>query len=139
MALNYTFTMIKPAAFKNNLTGSILKEINEHGFKIRAMKLTKLSKKQAKQFYHIHKGKPFYENLIQFMSSGPVLVAILEKKDAVTEYRKLIGSTDPSQADEGTIRKMFAESKSHNAVHGSDSDENAKLEADFFFSRFERY
>ncbi len=139
MALNYTFTIIKPAAFSKNQTGSILKVINENGFRIRAMKMTQLIYEEAARFYQVHKDQPFFEELIDFMISGPVLLAILEKENAVKEYRKLIGNTDPGKAQQGTIRKMFAESKTHNAVHGSDSDENAKHEADFFFSKYERF
>ncbi|MFB6342108.1 nucleoside-diphosphate kinase [Saccharicrinis sp. FJH2] len=139
MAGNITLTMIKPRAVEKNHIGPILGIINEHGFKIKAMKLTRLSKARAEQFYAVHKGKPFYETLTEFMSSGPIVAALLEHDDAVTEFRSLIGATNPDNAEEGTIRKLFAESMQHNAVHGSDSDENALIEAAFFFSETERY
>jgi nucleoside-diphosphate kinase len=139
MSGNQTFTIIKPIAVKNNFTGPILKMINEAGFKIKAMKFTHLTKQQAMEFYSVHAGKYFYEELTSFMSSGPIVAAILEKDNAVADYRKLIGATDPAKAEEGTIRKLYAESMSHNAVHGSDSDENAAIESDFFFSKMERY
>lgn len=139
MAENLTFTMIKPTAFKNNYTGAILKMINEAGFVIKAMKLTRLTPELAGEFYAIHKGKPFYEGLVQFMSSGPIVAALLEKENAVEDYRTVIGATNPENAAEGTIRKLYATSLQQNAVHGSDSDENANLEADFFFSKTERY
>lgn len=138
MAENLTFTMIKPMAFKNNQTGAILHKINETGFLIRAMKLTRMTRDQAGDFYAVHEGKPFYDKLVNFMSSGPIIVAILEKENAVEDYRTLIGATNPEFAEEGTIRKLYARSKTENAVHGSDSDENALLEADFFFSKMER-
>lgn len=133
-----TLTIIKPDAVKKNLIGPILAKINEAGFEIKALKYTKLNKEQAKEFYAVHKEQPFYEPLTEFMSSTPVVAAILEKENAVEDFRKLIGATDPTEAAEGTIRKLFAESKSNNAVHGSDSDENAIKEADFFFSKVER-
>ncbi len=136
---NLTFTMIKPTAFKNNNAGAILKMINEAGFVIKAMKLTRLTPELAGDFYAVHKGKPFYESLVEFMSSGPIIAAVLEKENAVEDYRKLIGATNPENADEGTIRKRYATSYQQNAVHGSDSDENATIEADFFFSKFERF
>lgn len=139
MAENLTFTMIKPTAFKNNYTGAILKMINEAGSVIKAMKLTRLTPELAGEFYAIHKGKPFYEGLVQFMSSGPIVAALLEKENAVEDYRTVIGATNPENAAEGTIRKLYATSLQQNAVHGSDSDENANLEADFFFSKTERY
>lgn len=139
MAENLTFTMIKPTAFKNNHTGAILKMINAAGFVIKAMKVTSLSEEQAGAFYEIHKGKPFYEALVQFMSSGPIVAAILEKDNAVEDYRTLIGATNPENAAEGTVRKLYATSLQQNAVHGSDSDENANIEADFFFSKTERF
>ena len=139
MSGSQTFTMIKPIAVKNNFTGSILKMINEAGFRIKAVKITHLSKQQACEFYSVHQGKYFFEDLTSFMSSGPIVAAILEKENAVTDFRKLIGATDPAKADEGTIRKLYAESMSHNAVHGSDSDENAVIESDFFFSMMERF
>jgi len=139
MALNYTFTIIKPGAVKHEHIGPILAMINEAGFHIVAMKYLKLTPVQAGAFYEVHKGKPFYESLIEFMTSGPVVVAILEKENAVAEYRKLMGATNPEEAEEGTIRKLYAESLQRNAVHGSDSDENAKHESDFFFSKMERH
>jgi len=139
MAGNRTFTMVKPEAVKKNNIGPILKMINEAGFRIVAIKMTRLNKQQAEAFYAVHRGKGFYDDLIDFMSSGPIIAAILEKENAVETYRKLIGATDPKEAAEGTIRKIFAESKSHNAVHGSDSDENAKIESDFFFSEIEKF
>ena len=139
MSGNQTFTMIKPIAVKNNYIGAILKMINEAGFRIKAMKFTQLTKKQAADFYFVHQDKDFFEELISFMSSGPIVAAILEKENAVADFRKLIGATDPAKAAEGTIRKLYAESLSHNAIHGSDSDENAIIESDFFFSKLERY
>ena len=139
MAGNITFTMIKPTAVKNNYTGPILKMINETGFVIKAMKFTKLSKEQAAAFYAVHQGKPFYEKLVDFMSSGPIVAAILEKENAVEDYRTLIGATNPENAAEGTVRKLYATNMTENGVHGSDSDENANIEADFFFSKVERY
>lgn len=138
MAGTKTLTIIKPGAVANEFIGPILAKINANGFHIAAMKLIMLTRKMAESFYSVHKGKPFYDNLITFMTSGPVVVAILEKENAVEEYRKLIGNTDPAKAEEGTIRKLFAESIERNAVHGSDSDENAKKECDFFFSTSER-
>jgi len=138
MSGKLTFTMIKPTAFKNNHTGAILKMINEAGFEIKAMKLTRLTPEMAGEFYAIHKGKPFYETLVAFMSSGPIVAALLEKENAVEDYRTLIGATNPENAAEGTIRKLYATSYQQNAVHGSDSDDNANLEADFFFSQIER-
>lgn len=139
MAGNLTFTMIKPTAFKNNYAGPILKMVNEAGFRIKAMKLTRLSAEQAGAFYAVHQGKPFYESLVDFMSSGPIIAAILEKENAVEDFRTLIGATNPENAADGTIRKLFATSLQQNAVHGSDSDENAAIEADFFFSKVERF
>ena len=139
MAGNLTFTMIKPTAFKNNSAGPILKMINEAGFVIKAIKLTRLSAEQAGAFYAVHKGRPFYESLVEFMSSGPIIAAILEKENAVEDFRTLIGATNPENAEEGTIRKLYATSLQQNAVHGSDSDENAAIEADFFFSKVERF
>ncbi len=139
MAGNLTFTMIKPTAFKNNHAGAILKMINEAGFVIRAIKLTRLSTEQAGAFYAVHKERPFYGSLVEFMSSGPIIAAVLEKENAVEDYRTLIGATNPANAAEGTIRKLYATSLQENAVHGSDSDENAIIEADFFFSKVERF
>jgi len=130
--------MIKPGAVSKQHIGSILSMINEAGFKISAMKLTKLSTRQAEEFYAIHRSKPFFESLVSFMSSGPIIAAIIEKENAVEDYRNLIGATNPADAEKGTIRHLFAESVERNAVHGSDSDENAILESDFFFARSER-
>ncbi|PJB13855.1 MAG: nucleoside-diphosphate kinase [Flavobacteriales bacterium CG_4_9_14_3_um_filter_32_8] len=133
MATNRTFTMIKPDAVEKNYIGGILKMINDAGFKIVAMKYTKLSKESAGAFYEVHKERPFYGELVEYMSSGPIVAAILEKENAVEEFRKLIGATNPADAAEGTIRKVYAKSIQANAVHGSDSDENAKIEGDFHF------
>jgi nucleoside-diphosphate kinase len=135
---NRTFTMIKPDAMKSGHAGLILDRIIKEGYKIVALKMTKLSADKAGEFYAIHKERPFYGELVQFMSSGPIIAAILEKKDAVTQFRALIGATDPAKAAEGTIRKLYAANVGENAVHGSDSDENAKIEGDFFFSGLER-
>lgn len=136
---NRTFTMIKPTAIQNGHLGPILAIINEANFRVKALKLTKLSYEQAESFYSIHKGKPFYEDLCSFMSSGPIVAAILQKENAVDDFRELIGSTNPDKALEGTIRKQFATSMQQNAVHGSDSDANVIIESDFFFSGVERY
>ena len=133
-----TFTMIKPDAMKNGHAGAIIDRIIEEGFRIVAMKLTRLSPEKAGEFYAIHKERPFYGELVQFMSSGPIIAAILEKENAVTSFRDLIGATNPAQAAEGTIRKLFATSVGENAVHGSDSDANAIIEGNFFFSNLER-
>jgi len=135
---NRTFTMIKPDAMKSGHAGLILDRIIKEGYKIVALKMTKLSADKAGEFYAIHKERPFYGELVQFMSSGPIIAAILEKNNAVTEFRTLIGATDPAKAAEGTIRKLYAANVGENAVHGSDSDENAKIEGDFFFSGLER-
>ncbi|HXS36228.1 MAG TPA: nucleoside-diphosphate kinase [Flavipsychrobacter sp.] len=136
---NRTFTMIKPDAVRNGNIGDILQMINAAGFRIVAMKYTQISQKQAEKFYGIHKERPFYGELTGFMSSGPIVAAILEKDNAVADFRKLIGATNPAQAEEGTIRKKYAASVGENAVHGSDSDENAIIEGDFFFSGLERF
>lgn len=136
---NITFTMIKPEAVEKNFTGDILSMITSAGFRIKALKMTRLSRELAGKFYEVHKERPFYADLVEYMSSGPVVAAILEKENAVEDFRKLIGSTDPAEAAEGTIRKKFAESKAKNAIHGSDSDENARIEASFFFSAFEQF
>ncbi|MDA3906563.1 MAG: nucleoside-diphosphate kinase [Bacteroidales bacterium] len=136
---NITLTMIKPTAFKNNCTGKILYKITEAGFRVTAMKITKLSKEQAMKFYEIHAERPFYNELVDFMSSGPIIAAILEKENVVEAYRELIGATNPADAAEGTIRKECGTNIGENAVHGSDSDENAAVEASFFFSQTERY
>ena len=138
MATNRTFTMIKPEAVENGNIGAILERINAAGFRIVAMKKTQLSEEAAGSFYEVHKERPFYGELVSYMSSGPIVAAILEKENAVADFRTLIGATDPSEAAEGTIRKEFAESKAKNAVHGSDSDENAAIEGDFFFTENER-
>jgi len=139
MAGNRTFTMIKPDAVKDGHTGSILKMIEAAGFRIVAMKLTHLSDERAGQFYEVHKERSFYNELCAYMSSGAIVAAILEKDNAVADFRKLIGATNPAQAEEGTIRKQFAKSLEANAIHGSDSDENAQIEGSFFFSRTEKY
>jgi nucleoside-diphosphate kinase len=139
MAGNQTFTMIKPTAVRKNYTGPILKMINEAGFEIKAMKLVRLTRDQAAAFYAVHEGKPFYESLIEFMSLGPIVAIILEKENAVEAFRNFIGATNPEDAAEGTIRKLYGTSLQQNAVHGSDSDENAVIEADFFFSKMERF
>lgn len=138
MAGNITFTMIKPDAVEANNIGPILAKMNEGGFTIVAMKYLRLSKEQAGQFYAVHKERPFYGELVNYMSSGPIVAAVLKKDNAVADFRKLIGATDPAKAEEGTIRKLFAKSIAANAVHGSDSDENAQIEANFFFSQLER-
>ncbi len=134
MAGNKTLTMIKPGAVKNKHIGAIIDRIEQAGFRIVAIKSLKLSKIAAEEFYQEHRDKPFFGELVEFMSSGPIIAAVLYKDNAVEDFRKLIGSTDPAQAEEGTIRKDFAESKSQNAVHGSDSDESAERECHFFFS-----
>jgi nucleoside-diphosphate kinase len=139
MATNRTFTMVKPLAVKEGHAGAIIAMIQKAGFKVIAMKLTKLTKETAGAFYAVHKERPFYGELVESMSSGPIVAAILEKDSAVNDFRKLIGATDPAKADEGTIRKLYARSISDNAVHGSDSDDNAKIEGDFFFSMQERF
>ena len=131
--------MIKPDAVADGNSGAILKMIEEAGFRIVAMKLTNLSEERAGQFYEVHKERPFYNDLKRYMSSGKIVAAVLEKDNAVADFRKLIGATNPAQAEEGTIRKKFAKSIEANAVHGSDSDENAQLEGSFFFSRLEMY
>jgi nucleoside-diphosphate kinase len=136
---NRTFTMVKPDATSKGYTGAILDQIIKAGFSIKAMKWTKLTAEQAGQFYEVHKERPFYSELVAFMSSGPIVAAILEKDNAVADFRKLIGATNPAQAEEGTIRKKFAASMGENAVHGSDSDENAQIEGSFFFSGTERF
>ena len=131
--------MIKPDAVENGHIGAILEKINSAGFNITAMKLTKLSKSDAEKFYEVHAERPFYGELVNYMSSGPIVAAILEKDNAVNDFRTLIGSTNPAEAAEGTIRKLFATSISANAIHGSDSNENANLEGEFFFSMKERF
>lgn len=137
MNTNLTLTMIKPDAVSKGLTGEILKIIQDNNFKIKALKLTQLTKKDAENFYSIHKYKPFFEDLLEFMTSGPIVAAVLEKENAITEFRKLIGNTNPEKADEGTIRKLFADSLDRNAIHGADSNENAAIEISFHFSQRE--
>ena len=134
MSTNRTFTMIKPDAVANGHIGSIVNDITKAGFKIIALKYTKLSAEKAGEFYAVHKERPFYNDLVSFMSSGPIVAAILEKDNAIEEFRNLIGATNPAEAAEGTIRKKFARSVGENAVHGSDSNENALIEANFHFS-----
>ncbi len=136
---NRTFTMIKPDAMKNGHAGAIIDRIIKEGFRIVALKMTKLSMEKAGEFYAVHKERPFFGELTEFMSSGPIMAAILEKENAVAAFRELIGATNPAQAAEGTIRKLYATSVGENAVHGSDSDENAKIEGDFFFSGLEKF
>ena len=136
---NKTFTMIKPDAVKAGNIGNILQMINAAGFRIVAMKYLQISQQQAEKFYEVHAARPFYGELTQFMSSGPIVAAILEKENAVADFRKLIGATNPAQAEEGTIRKRYATSVGENAVHGSDSDENAAIEGNFYFSGLERF
>ncbi|MFY7991340.1 MAG: nucleoside-diphosphate kinase [Fluviicola sp.] len=134
MSGNRTFTMLKPDAIENGHMGKIIDMIIQAGFSIKAMKLTRLSEDQAKKFYEVHAERPFYGELVEYMTSGPIVAAILEKDNAVADFRALIGATDPAEAAEGTIRKYYAESKGRNAVHGSDSDENAAIEGAFHFS-----
>ena len=139
MAGHQTFTMIKPTAFKKNYAGAILNMITGAGFRIKAMKLTRLTPELAAAFYAVHRGKPFFYSLVEFMSSGPIVAIILEKENAVEEFRNFIGATNPENAAEGTIRKLYGTNLQQNAVHGSDSDENAVIESDFFFTKLERY
>ena len=134
MAGTRTFTMIKPDAIENGHMGKIIDHIIQAGFSIVAMKYTHLTKEQAGEFYAVHSERPFYDELVDYMTSGPIVAAVLEKENAVADFRALIGSTDPAEAADGTIRKAFAESKAKNAVHGSDSDENADIEANFHFA-----
>jgi nucleoside-diphosphate kinase len=136
---NLTFTMVKPEAVEAGNAGAILNKIENAGFRIVALKKVLLTKDRAGEFYEVHKERPFYGELVDYMSSGPVIAALLEKDNAVLDFRELIGATDPSEAAEGTIRAEFAESKAKNAVHGSDSDDNANLEADFHFTQAERF
>ena len=136
---DYTFSIIKPDALSTGKAGPILAMINEAGFEIAAMKLTRMTLQHAESFYSVHKGKPFFNNLVELMTSGPVIVMILRHNDAVENFRRLIGSTDPAKAEPGTIRKKFASSVTMNAIHGSDSDENAIRESNFFFSETERF
>ena len=139
MATNRTFTMIKPDAVEAGNIGGITKMIEDAGFKIVAMKYTRLTPELAGAFYAVHKERPFYGELVDYMSSGPIVAAILEKDNAVADFRKLIGATNPAEAEEGTIRKIYAKSIAANAVHGSDSDENAEIEGNFYFSALERF
>ena len=139
MAANKTLTMIKPDAVRNGHIGAILNQITEAGFQISAMKLTQLSLADAEAFYSVHKERPFFGELVEFMTSGPIVAAILEKDNAVEDFRILIGSTNPAEAAEGTIRARFATSIGENAVHGSDSDENALIEGDFHFAGREQF
>jgi nucleoside-diphosphate kinase len=134
---NRTLAIIKPDAVKRNLIGQIIKQINEAGFKIKAMKMVRLNRDSAGGFYEVHRERPFFNSLVEFMTSGPCVPIVLEKVNAVADFRSLIGATDPAEAEKGTIRKLFAESKSENVIHGSDSDENAALEISHFFSRKE--
>ena len=136
---NRTFTMIKPDATEKGHTGAILAQINKAGYRIAAMKMLHLSEEKAGEFYAVHKERPFFGELVEFMSRGPITAAILEKDNAVEDFRALIGATNPAQAAEGTIRKLFASSIGENAIHGSDSDANAIIEGDFFFSKLEQY
>ncbi|MEN9290971.1 MAG: hypothetical protein RIT34_118 [Bacteroidota bacterium] len=137
MATNRTFTMLKPDAIENGHMGKIIDMIINAGFSIKAMKYTRLSEEQAKAFYAVHAERPFYGELVEYMTSGPIVAAILEKENAVADFRALIGATDPAEAADGTIRKAYAESKGRNAVHGSDSDENAEIEGKFHFTAAE--
>ncbi|MEK9830354.1 MAG: nucleoside-diphosphate kinase [Schleiferiaceae bacterium] len=139
MMSNRTFTMIKPDAVQNGHIGAILEKINGAGFRIMAMKLTQLSRNDAGQFYAVHAERPFYGELVEYMTSGPIVAAILEKDNAVADFRTLIGATNPAEAAEGTIRKLYAQSIAANAIHGSDSDENAAIEGAFFFPAREQY
>lgn len=139
MAGNRTFTMIKPDAVQANNSGAIIKMVEEAGFRIIAMKKTRLSKERAGQFYAVHKERPFFNDLCDYMSSGSIIPMILEKNNAVDDFRKLIGATDPKKAEQGTIRNLFAKSIEANAIHGSDSDSNAQIEGNFFFSALEQF
>ena len=139
MATNRTFTMIKPDAVANGHAGKIIDHITQAGFKIVALKYTRLSTEMAGNFYGIHRERPFFGELVSFMTSGPIYAAILEKDHAVEDFRQLIGATDPQKAEAGTIRNLYAKSIDANAIHGSDSDENAEIEGNFFFSQFERF
>lgn len=134
---NQTFTMVKPDAVADGHSGAILDMIIKAGFRVKAMKLTRITKEEAGQFYAVHKERPFYDDLCNYMSSGPIIAAVLEKDNAIEDFRKLIGATNPAEAAEGTVRKLFAKSIEANAVHGSDSDENAQIESNFYFSALE--
>jgi len=139
MAGNITLTMLKPDAVADGYTGKIIDHIIGAGYKVQAMKLTRLSKEKAEEFYAIHRERSFFRELIDFMTEGPIVAAVLEKENAVEDFRKLIGATNPEKADAGTIRKLFAKNIERNAIHGSDSDENAAIEASFHFSGLERF
>jgi nucleoside-diphosphate kinase len=139
MSTNRTFTMIKPDAVADGNSGAIMKMIEEAGFRIVALKKTQLTPERAGQFYAVHSERPFYNDLCKYMSSGPIIPIILEKENAVADFRTLIGATNPANADEGTIRKLFAKSIEANAIHGSDSDENAQIEGSFFFGNVEQF
>lgn len=136
---NITFTMLKPDAVANGYMGAIINDFIQGGFKVNAMKYLWLTAEQAGKFYEVHKARPFYNDLVTYMSSGPIVAMVLENENAVEAFRKLIGATDPTKAEEGTIRKKYAKSIEANAVHGSDSDANALIEASFFFSQLERF
>lgn len=136
---NITLTIIKPDAVQDGHTGAIIDQIIKAGFRVKAMKIMQLSEREAGQFYEVHKERPFYGDLVKYMSQGPVVPMVLEKADAVQSFRTLIGATDPAKADEGTIRKNFGKSIESNAIHGSDSDNNAKIEASFFFAGTEMF
>ncbi len=135
--MNQTLTIIKPDAVSRGLAGKILAHLEADGFRIRAIRMMHLTEAQAREFYAVHRERPFYDSLVRFMTSGPVIPAILERDDAVAQLRLTIGATDPAEADEGTVRKLYAESKERNAIHASDSDENARREARFFFAEAE--
>jgi len=137
MKTNRTFTMLKPDSVRQGNIGAILEKINASGFKVVAMKLTQLSQNDAERFYAVHKNRPFFNGLVEFMTSGPIVTAVLEKENAVEDFRILLGATNPEDAAEGTLRKLFASSMTENAVHGSDSDENAAIESAFHFSQRE--
>jgi nucleoside-diphosphate kinase len=139
MSGKITFTMIKPDAVANGHTGKIIDHIIQQGFRIVAMKYTRLSEEKAGEFYEIHRERSFFGELVSFMTSGPIVAAVLEKENAVVDFRNIIGATDPTKAEAGTIRNLYAKSIDANAIHGSDSDENAAREASFFFSSFERF
>ena len=139
MASNRTFTMIKPDAVQDNHIGGITQMMEAAGFRIVALKKTRLTAERAGKFYEVHQERPFYNDLVKYMSSGPIVAMILEKENAVVDFRTLIGATNPDKADEGTIRKKYAKSMEANAVHGSDSDENAQIEGDFFFTADEQF
>lgn len=139
MSGSFTFSIVKPNAVKEKNAGSIISLVEANGFEITALKKTKLSRENAEQFYAVHKSKPFFEGLIDFMTSGSIVALVLKKENAVKDFRKLLGATNPDEAEEGTIRKLFAKSMTQNAAHGSDSDENAEIESTFFFSKLERF